>query len=140
MALAVAGCSSTPASDKFSVGLTADDVPAGDPDASGRLTVELETDPLQACYDISVQGLLAPSSGEIRSEDGKVVLKLFKGSRLDAAVSGSGKGGQTYAGKGCSKVGDPDKVEQILEDPDGYVVTVSNDEHPQGALGGPLGK
>jgi len=101
----------------------------GDNDGSGTANLTINHDKGEVCYDIAVEDIQAPTAAHIhigaadKSGAPKVTFKK--------AADGSWKG--------CASA-DKALLSDILKNPGNYYVNVHNQEFPNGALRGQLGK
>lgn len=117
--------------DKMKITLSgAGEVPGnGDPDGKGLLYLSFDTAGQRICYDLSVERIGIATSAYIHSGEAgqsgaaKVIL----------GVPGEG------TAQGCVK-SDAKLMQDILQNPTRYYVNVHNDEYPEGAIRGQLGR
>ena len=140
-ALAVGGVASA---NDGSVSLTADmtgaqEVPAADPDGSGKAKVDINVDAATICFDLKIDDVGAPNRGHIHigaaGINGGIVAPLFElvglptDPRNDALESGRLED--------CVSA-DPAVLAAIVANPAGYYVNVHNTRFPGGAIRGQL--
>jgi CHRD domain len=102
---------------------------AGDPDGKGVLQLAFDKAKNQICYDLQVEHIDMATGVYIHSgEAGQTgAAKVILG------VPGEG------TAQGCVK-SDPKLMQEILQNPSHYYVNVHNDEYPEGAIRGQLGR
>ena len=106
----------------------AKDPNAGDPDGRGEITITLDRERSQVCFDMSVTDI-APATGVTIHEGPKEIGEGPVLLSLTPPVSGTSAG--------CLSVG-PNVLEKILKNPADFYVSVENSEFPRGALRGQL--
>lgn len=102
------------------------EVPAGDPDGRGSVTIRSKSQTGQQCWVFSgVKKIGKPTAAHIHKgtpgQVGPVVIPL----------------GATYAAKGCT-MANAVIVADVRKNPGNYYVNVHNAEFPDGAIRGPL--
>lgn len=117
------------ASTRLAATLAGANEPAGgDPDGSGKFSVEVDPDTGDFCYTLSGAGIEAPTAAHVHSgaagSDGPVVITL--------QVTGNDN-------DECVAV-EPDTLKTILAAPAGYYVNIHTATYPKGAIRGQLAK
>jgi hypothetical protein len=108
----------------------ASEVPtAGDPDATGRATVNLDVSKGEVCYEVAVQKIDRPVGMHIhegeRGKSGDIVVPLNTPTAGDTTTTG------------CANV-DATLIGRIAATPGNFYVNVHTQTYPQGALRGQL--
>jgi hypothetical protein len=127
-----------------SVSLTADmtgaqEVPAADPDGSGKAKVDINVDAGTVCFDLKIDDVGAPNRGHIHfapaGVNGGIVAPLFE----LAAVPTDPRHDALESGRlqDCVSA-DPAVLAAIVANPAGYYVNVHNTRFPGGAIRGQL--
>jgi hypothetical protein len=102
----------------------------GDPDGTGTARFDLDEDEDKICYTLTWNNIEKPTEAHIhkgqRGVEGRTVVKLF-----DDPQSGNSK-------SDCVDDVSKDLIEDILENPEQYYVSIHNKVYPDGALRGQL--
>lgn len=120
-------------STRFTATLTgAAEVPnAGDPDATGTATVNIDVTDGQVCYEVAVQKIDRPTGMHIHeggaSESGDVVVPMTTPTASDTTTTGCADADVRLLGR-------------IAADPDSFYVNVHTAMYPQGAVRGQLSR
>jgi hypothetical protein len=120
-------------STRFTATLTgAAEVPnAGDPDATGTATVNIDVTDGQVCYEVAVQKIDRPTGMHIHeggaSESGDVVVPMTTPTASDTTTTGCVDADVRLLGR-------------IAADPDSFYVNVHTAMYPQGAVRGQLSR
>src|ERR1700752_4165286 len=101
----------------------------GDPDGTGTATITLNPGKGQVCYELTVNKIGTANAAHIH--EGTVDKAGPPIVMLAAPASGSSKDCATLA---------KDKIMDIIKNPAKYYVNVHNEEYPNGAVRGQLGK
>ncbi len=110
----------------------ASEVPTpGDPDATGRATVNLDVSKTEVCYEVAVQRIDRPVGMHIHQGEagraGDVVVPLTTPTASDTTTTG------------CANV-DATLIGRMAANPDNFYVNVHTAAHPQGAVRGQLSR
>lgn len=101
----------------------------GDPDATGRATVNLDVSKREVCYDVAVQKIDRPVGMHIHEgeagKSGDVVVPLTTPRASDTTTTG------------CANV-DAALIGRMAADPGNFYVNVHTEKYPQGAARGQL--
>ncbi len=106
------------------------EVPAGDPDGSGKAKITINAATKQVCYDITVSGIADATMSHIHKGAAGVAGPVVVGLDTD------GFAGKT---KACVTADDAAVVTDILANPGNYYVNVHTADFPGGAVRGQLG-
>jgi hypothetical protein len=144
--LATAGIASA---DDGSVRLTArldgaQEVPAADPDGSGKAIVDVDVSGGEVCFDIKFDAIGTPTRAHIHEQvagvNGPIVVTFWE-LRIPPADPGapaSDPRNDTLEAKrrlsGCTDVADAALLQRIVDNPAGFYVNVHNARFPGGAL------
>lgn len=101
----------------------------GDPDGTGTATITLNPGKGQVCYELTVDKIGTATAAHIH--EGAVDKAGPPIVMLNAPASGTSKDCATLA---------KDKIMDIIKNPAKYYVNVHNEEYPNGAVRGQLGK
>ena len=139
---ALAGGGVASASDG-SVRLTADltgaqEVPAADPDGSGKAKVDIDVDAGEICFDIKIDATGTPNRGHIHVGDagvnGGIVVPFFELRTTDTPATDP-RNDEIEQGRIQDCVAaDPALLTQIVANPGGYYVNLHNSRFPAGAI------
>lgn len=103
----------------------------GDPDGSGTATIRLRPEQREVCFDLTVSNIGPATAAHIHEGAegvaGPVVVPL------DPAPTGG-------SSSGCVSDVDPVLIRNIVQNPGQYYVNVHNEEFPDGAIRGQLGR
>lgn len=146
MALAIAllsGASIASASDG-SVYLTADltgaqEVPAADPDGSGKAKVWIDVDAGEVCFDIKIDNTGTPNRAHIHTGaagvNGGIVVAFFELRVTDTQPASDPRNDEIEQGRIEDCVpGDPAVLADIVANPHLYYVNLHNARYPGGAV------
>lgn len=104
-------------------------IPEGDPDGTGRATLQLDPATGEVCFQIEVSNIAPATAAHIHQgsegETGGIVVGL-QAPDAEGTVDA------------CVTADDPGIVQQIVDDPAGFYVQVHNDDYPPGAVRGQL--
>ena len=107
----------------------ADEAPSpGDPDGTGSVTLTLDQEQAEVCFELTVAGIAPATAAHIHKGPAGVAGPIVVG--LTPPTSGSASG--------CVGL-DPAQIADILRHPGDYYVNVHNLPFPNGALRGQLG-
>ena len=115
------------------------EVPAADPDGSGKAKVDINVDAGTICFDLKIKDVGAPNRGHIHEApagvNGGIVAPLFE----LAAVPTDPRHDALESGRleDCVSA-DPAVLAAIVANPAGYYVNVHNTRFPGGAIRGQL--
>lgn len=104
----------------------------GDDDGDGFANVFLELGNGQICYDITVNGIEAPTAAHIHEGTADVAGPVVV--PLEAPITEGGG-----ASVNSCAAADAELIERIEANPAGFYLNVHNEEFPNGALRGQLG-
>ena len=118
------------------------EIPAADPDGSGRAKFEFDMDTGEVCFSVRFDDTGTPNRGHIHvggpDVNGAIVLPMFELRPTDAPASDPRhdelEGGRL---QGCVNA-DPDLLADIVENPGGYYVNLHNTRFPGGSIRGQL--
>jgi hypothetical protein len=103
----------------------------GDPDGSGTATIRLQLEQGEVCFDLTVSNIGSATAAHIHEGAegvaGPVVVPL------DPAPTGG-------SSSGCISNIDAALIQNIAQNPEQYYVNVHNEEFPDGAIRGQLGR
>ena len=114
----------------FATGLSgAEEVPGqGDPNGKGSATVRLDSAKGEVCYDVTVEGIAAPTAAHIHEG--------AAGAQGDPVITlNPAKIGQ---GEDCLTGQEEADIERIGDNPSGFYVNVHTGDFPGGAVRGQL--
>ena len=102
---------------------------AGDPDATGTATVNLDVTKREVCYEVEVQGIDPPVGMHIHEgesgKSGEVVVSLTTPTASDTITTG------------CTPV-DAELMGRMTANPGNFYVNIHTESYPQGAVRGQL--
>jgi hypothetical protein len=115
----------------------ANEVPAADPDGSGKASVRLKKGEGEVCFSVKWENIGSPTRAHIHEGpagmNGDIVVPFFD-TTLEALPS-------TISGvNGCVEGVDEALMQDIKKNPEEYYVNVHNGEFPGGAIRGQLRK
>ena len=103
--------------------------PPGDPDGTGRATVNIDVSKRELCYEVAVQKVERPTAMHIHEGEtgkaGDIVVPLATPSGSDTTTTG------------CASV-DAALIGRMVATPGRFYVNVHSQAHPQGAIRGQL--
>gem|GEM_PF-1057843 len=106
------------------------EVPPGDPDGSGTATIRLRPEKGEACFELTASDIGPATAAHIHEGAEGVAGPAVV--TLDPPTGGSSSG--------CVSNVDTDLLRNILQNPEQYYVNVHNEEFPDGAIRGQLGR
>jgi hypothetical protein len=115
------------------------ELPAADPDGRGRAKVTIDAEGGEVCFSVRFDRTGTPNRGHIHiggaNDNGGIVVPLFELVGLPADERNDALE-QNHL-EGCVP-GDPEVLEAIVANPDGYYVNLHNARFPAGAARGQL--
>jgi len=122
----------------------AQEVPAADPDGSGKAIVDVDVAGHQVCFDIKFNGIATPNRAHIHEQvagvNGPIVVTFWE-LRIppaDPGAAASDPRNDTLEAKqrlsGCTDVADTALLQRIVDNPAGFYVNVHSARYPGGAL------
>jgi CHRD domain len=120
----------------------AQEVPAADPDGSGKATVEVDVEAGEVCFDVKLSDVGTPNRGHIHEGaagvNGPIVVPFFE-LRIPPADPGAAptdpRNDALEDGRLVDCVpGDPAVLARIVEHPENFYVNVHNARFPAGAM------
>jgi len=116
----------------------AQEVPAADPDGSGKAKVWIDVDAGEVCFDVKIDDTGTPNRGHIHSGaagvNGPIVVPFFELRTVDTPASDP-RNDEIEQGRIQDCVpGDPTILADIVAHPDLYYVNVHNARFPGGAI------
>lgn len=110
------------------------EVPPADPDGSGAAKFKMKKQKKQVCYDISFQGIQAPSVAHIhpgaKGVNGPPLITLFE----------STTGGTFSSPQNACVDAEKSDIKDISKKPKKFYVNIHNEDFPGGAIRGQLKK
>ena len=147
-AMVLLAAASVASADDGSVRLTANlegaqEVPAADPDGSGKAIVDVDVAGGQVCFDIKFGGIQTPNRAHIHEQvagvNGPIVVTFWElRVGVEPGAPASDPRNDELEAKerlsGCAAVADTALLQRIVDNPAGFYVNVHNARFPGGAL------